>query len=334
MATIRDVAKAAGMSIGSVSRYLNGYALKEENMTKIKKAIEKLDFKQNYLAKGLKTKKSHAIGVVVNALTDVFAASIVTPLEYYLEKNNYELIMCDYQNDISNLKQKLQFLSSRNVDGVVIFHLSKPISYLYELQKQQIPIVAVDVPIAGFPCDAILTDNHHASENVVKNLYRAGHRQIGIIAGNSHDYVASQRLQGYVATMKKLGIYQPDLIAMGNYFQTSGYKATKKLLQSNRKITALYTTNYYLTLGAIHAINDLNLKIPQELAFVGFDDYDLSKVINPPLTVVAQPVKQMGEKTGEIILKRIKSPNLTSFKPHILNTKLIWRQSAGQKSFL
>lgn len=331
MATIRDVAKAAGVSIGSVSRYLNGYTLKKENMTKIQAAINHLNFEQNYLAKGLKTKKSHAIGVVVNALTDVFAASIVTPLEYYLEAHDYELIMCDYKDNLNILKEKLNFLCSRNIDGIVIFHLQQTIPILQHFQEKQIPIVAIDTPIAGFVCDAVLTDNYQASANVVTKLYQAGHQNIGIIAGNTQDYVGAKRLQGYVDTTQKLQIFQPNFVASGNHFKVSSYDATLRLLRQNPQISALYTTNYYLTLGAVQAINELDLKIPDDISFVGFDDYALSEVLKPQLTVVAQPVQEMGEKTGKLILNRINQPDSAPYHSHILKTHLVWRDSVIAK---
>lgn len=333
LATIRDVAKEAGVSLGTVSRYLNGYTLKEENMAKISAAIKKLSFKQNYIAKGLKTKKSHAIGVVVNALTDVFAASIITSLEYFLEENNYELIICDYQNDLSNLNQKLNFLNLRNIDGIVLFHVEQTLPILNKLKENGIPIIAVDTPISGFSCDTVLLDNFQASADVVKALYQKGHRKIGIISGGQQGYVGSQRLQGYVTTMKKYGLFDRSLVAGGSHLKISSYDATRQLLENNHQITALYSTNYYMTVGAIQAINELNLKIPTDISFIGFDDYDLSQVLKPQLTVVAQPVHQMGREIGKIILKRVSEPVIEPYQTKLFKGKIIWRDSAKKSNF-
>ena len=333
MATIRDVAKEAGVSLGTVSRYLNGYTLKKTNMDKIAAAIKKLGFKQNYLAKGLKTKKSHAIGVVVNALTDIFAASIVTSLEDFLEKNNYELIIADYKNNIKLLNEKLKFLYSRNVDGIVLFHVEQAVPILKEFRKKKIPVVAVDTPISGFECDTVLLDNYHASVEAVKSLYEIGHRQIGIISGGQQGYVGSERLRGYVAAMKKYGIFDRELIVGGSSFKDSSYDATLDLLKNNHQITALYSTNYYMTIGAIQAINELNLRIPADISFIGFDDYDISTVIKPQLTVVAQPVAKIGREIGKIIIQKITNPADLNYQTKLFKAKIVWRDSVLNKNF-
>ena len=141
MVTIREVAKEAGVSIGTVSRFLNGYQLKKNNMTTIQRAIDKLGYEENIIAKGLKNNRSMSIGVVVNSLTDVFATSIVSSLESFLEVNNYSLLLCDYQNDHNRLAHKMEFLRTRSVDGIVVFHLEENLPILKTLQDENIAIV-------------------------------------------------------------------------------------------------------------------------------------------------------------------------------------------------
>ena len=333
MATIRDVAQIAGVSVGTVSRYLNGYTLKKENDTKVSKAIKQLNFKQNYIAKGLKNKKSHTIGVIVNNLTDVFAASVVTPLEYYLEENGYSLILCDYANKMTNLEKKITFLDSRSVDGIVVFHLDHSIPALDALKEENIPLVAVDAPISGINCDAVLVDNYNASFNVVQKFYQLGHRKIGIIAGTKNRYISIERLRGYIDAMRENNIYEESLIEEGNYFKKDGYFCTKKLLKNNPDITALYITNYYMTIGAIQAIHEKGLIIPDDISIIGFDDYDLSDVIQPKLSVVAQPVHEIGKKIGKILLEKIKNPKNKKYKKYYLKTKLVWRDSVGKITY-
>ncbi|WP_086444749.1 LacI family DNA-binding transcriptional regulator [Candidatus Enterococcus lemimoniae] len=326
MATIREVAKEAGVSLGTVSRYLNGHQLKESNMTNIREAIEKLGYEENIIAKGLKNNKSLSIGVVINTLTDVFATSIVTYLESYLEENNYSLILCDYQNDLNKLEQKLEFLRSRSVDGIVIFHLEKKLAVLDKFEKEGIPIVAVDSPISDFETDTVLVDNYKASYDVVQKLAELGHERIGIIAGSQDRFIGRERLNGFVDAMKELDLYTDATIEIGDYKKESGYLKAKKMLDKGY-ITALYTTNYYMTLGAVQAVYERQLAIPEDISIVGFDHFELSDIFQPKLTVVEQPVKQIGETVGALLIQKIKDTTITENTVVELETSLLWRDS-------
>lgn len=133
--------------------------------------------------------------------------------------------------------------------------------------------------------------------------------------------------------MKKYGLFDRSLVAGGSHLKISSYDATRQLLENNHQITALYSTNYYMTVGAIQAINELNLKIPTDISFIGFDDYDLSQVLKPQLTVVAQPVHQMGREIGKIILKRVSEPVIEPYQTKLFKGKIIWRDSAKKSNF-
>ncbi len=326
LATIREVAKEAGVSIGTVSRYLNGYQLKKSNMINIKRAIEKLGYVENIIAKGLKNNRSLSIGVVINSLTDVFATSIVSYLETYLEKNNYSLLLCDYQNDYERLERKLEFLKSRSVDGMVVFHVEKKLDVLQKMKESGIAIVAVDSPIKNFKTDTVLVDNYQASYNVVDRLFEMGHEKIGIVAGSTHRFIGNERLNGYIDSMKRKNIYQEGLVVMGDYTKESGYEKTKELL-CNQEITALYSTNYYMTLGAVQALYEGKYSIPRDISVVGFDHFELSDIIQPKLTAVEQPIQKMGDMIGKLILERIDSAIDNQYTTAELDTTLLWRDS-------
>lgn len=326
MVTIREVAKKAGVSIGTVSRYLNGHQLKKQNMINVKNAIETLGFEENIIAKGLKNNRSHSVGVLVNSLTDVFATSIVSDLENYLEENNYGLLLGDYQNDYQKLERKLEFLRSRSVDGIVVFHLEENLQILNKLRAEGVAIVAVDSPIKGFKSDTVLVDNYQASFNVVDKLYENGHRNIGIVAGTTDRYIGSERFKGYEDSMKAKGIFSKNLIVSGDYTKEAGYVGALKLIE-NKELTAIYSTNYYMTLGVVQALFEKRIKIPEDISIIGFDHFELSDIIEPKLTVIEQPIKEMGNKIGELILKRIKDKNQGQTTTVEINTSLLWRKS-------
>ncbi|KAF1304944.1 LacI family DNA-binding transcriptional regulator [Candidatus Enterococcus willemsii] len=326
MATIREVAKEAGVSIGTVSRYLNGHQLKKNNMENIQRAIEKFGYEENIIAKGLKNNRSMSVGVLVNSLTDVFATSIVSSLENYLEKNNYSLLLCDYQNDYQRLERKLEFLKSRSVDGVVIFHLEKNLPILEKLRSAGIAIIAVDSPIKGFKTDTVLVDNYQSSYNVVDKFFDEGHEKIGIIAGDTTRYIGLERLNGYIDSMKEKNIFSEELIVMGDYTKEAGYLGAMKLLEKTG-ITALYSTNYYMTLGAVQALLEKEKKIPEDISVIGFDHFELSDIIQPKLTVVEQPIQEIGEMVGQLIMDNLKGKKRKHFTTIELETTLLWRAS-------
>lgn len=327
MVTIREVAKEAGVSLGTVSRYLNGHQLKKVNMDRIGEAIDKLGYRENMIAKGLKNNKSRSVGVVINTLTDVFATSIVGHLESYLEENNFSLILCDYQNDLEKLEKKLDFLYSRSVDGVVVFHVEKEVAMLKKMKKENIPIIAVDAPIGNFLTDTVLVDNYQASHQVVEKFIELGHKEIGIIAGSQDRFIGKERLNGYIDAMKESGFYSPSLIKIGDYTKESGHSKTQEILNEH-KLTALYTTNYYMTLGSVQALYENGVKIPDDVSLIGFDHFELSDILQPKLSVIEQPVEMMGNMIGKLLIDRIKGVLIKEEKKIIeLPTSLLWRDS-------
>lgn len=329
LVTIREVAKEADVSIGTVSRYLNGHQLKQKNQTNIKKAIKKLGYKENIIAKGLKNNRSLSIGVLVNSFTDIFAMSIVSYLENYLEKYNYSFLLCDYQNNNKRLKEKLAFLENRFVDGMVIFPLDKNLDCLKQSIAKHIAIVAVDAPIKTIKTDTVLVDNYDASYEVVEKLFKFGHKKIGIIAGKTDRFIGRKRLAGYIDSMKNKNIYNEKLIAVGNYTKESGYIKTKQLIERNQ-LTALYSTNYYMTIGAIQALIEENYSIPKDISLIGFDHFGLSNIMQSKLTAVEQPIEEIGLTIGKLILKQINHSTLDQPLTIELKTKLVWRDSVRE----
>lgn len=327
-ATIRDVAKKAGVSLGTVSRYLNGYLLREENRKKIEKAIQELGFKENMIAKGLKNNRSMTIGVAIGSLTDIFSTSIVTAIENTAAKHNYSIMLCDYQGSLEKLGQKLMFLKDRSIDGLILFNVSQRVPVLDEYVKEGIPIVAMDCPIAGLTTDQVIVDNAFASFQAVENLIEHGHRKISIIAGHEGIYSSDERLRGYLEALKTYGISpQEEWVRYGRFSNSGGYRAAKEILQGEEYPTALYVTNYYMMLGAMMAVYELNIKVPEQLSIIGFDHFELSDVIKPALTVIEQPIEKMGEAAAMLVLKRIKE-DYTDFPITCkLSTHMLTRES-------
>lgn len=307
-ATIRDVAKEANVSVGTVSRYLNGQQLKKSNMEAVEKAIKKLEYKENIIAKGMKNNITKSVGVVINTLTDIFATSIVTSLESILEINDYSLVICDYQQDEEKLEHKLKFLRSRNVDAIVLFHVEDNLSVLDDFREANIPILSIDCPISNGINDAIVIDNYDASYQALDILYSNNHTDIGIIAGSLDRYTGRERFRGCEDFFKQHNkLIDDHYVYYGNYQKIDGYDAMNYFLSLKKRPTAIYTINYYMTIGAIQSIHEHGLKIPEDISLVGFDYLDIFDVFDVNITMVEQPLKQIGEKAATMILDRLKS---------------------------
>lgn len=328
-ATIRDVARQAEVSVGTVSRFLNGYTLRPDNRRRIEDAISALGFQENLLAKGLKNNRSRTLGVVLGSLTDIFATSIVTAAERTAAQDNYSIIICDYEGSAKKLREKLHFLKIRSVDGLILFPggFSVP-DMLEEYTAQGIPVVIVNDDMPAFVTDKVTVDNANASFRAVELLIHQRHRDIAVINGDEAVYTGRERLRGYLEALQTYDIpVQASYITCGRFITRGGYEAAKTLLTLQRPPTALYVTNYYMTFGAMMAVSDLGLKVPQDVSVVGFDHFEFSDVIRPALTVIEQPTDKIGEAAARIVLRRIQG-DLQDFPVHQrIKTRMLLRDS-------
>lgn len=323
-ATIKDVAKYTGLSIATISKYINGGNVLERNKILIEEAIKALDFKVNEIARGLKTNKTMTIGVLIPSLENIFFTSIVSNIENILIQNGYSTIICDYKEDAALEKEKMDFLLTKMVDGIITMPLGSSGEHIVRAIERNVPVVLIDRPIKDVNCDVVLVDNLNASYNAVEQLIIRGHKRIGIICGSEDIYTAQERLKGYLRVHEDYAMQiDESLIKFGNYQLESGYKLLLELLDTEPAPTAVFVTNYEMTLGAIIAINERNEKIPEDLSFIGFDNLQMAKIVKPPLSIVVQPMQQIGETAANTLIKRLKGdmsnfPSMFRLKTEVL----------------
>jgi LacI family transcriptional regulator len=304
--TIKDVARLAGLSTATISKYLNGFSVKDHNRIKIENAIKALNFSVNSLARGLKTNRTMTIGVLIPSLENIFATSIVSHIERVLLEHGYSTIICDYNHNVELENTKFDFLMSKYVDGIIIMPLGLSEERVMNAMSRDIPIISIDRPMKNRECDVVLVDNMNASYNAVEQLIIRGHKEIGIICGPKDIYTAQERLKGYLRVHEDYGMQvNEDNIKFGDYEVQSGYDLMNSFMKNGGSIDAVFVTNYEMTLGAVMAINEMNIKIPDDLSFIGFDNQQLAAVIKPNLTIVVQPIRQIGECAVDLILKRL-----------------------------
>lgn len=327
-ATMKDVAKKSGLSIATISKYINGGNVLEENRVVIDKAIKELGFEVNEIARGLKTNKTMTIGLLIPSLENIFFTSIVSNIESILIKNGYSTIICDYKEDKSLEKQKLDFLVKKMVDGIITMPMGCDLEVINSVINRNIPVVLIDRALKGVECDTVLVDNLNASYNALEQLIILGHKRIGIICGPEDIYTAQERLKGYERVHEDYDMtIESELIKKGDYQVESGYRLLLELIEMEEPPTAVLVTNYEMTLGAVMAINESDIKVPDDISIIGFDNLQLAKVVKPPLSIVIQPVKQIGEVAANMILRRLKGDN-SNFPSMIrLKTELMLKDS-------
>ncbi len=306
MSTIKDVAKEAGVAVGTVSRYLNGVELKEANRIKVEEAIQKLDFKINPIARGLKTNRTNTIGIVIPDFTDIYATTIVRKIEQKLYEYGYNIFVCDSWGSLETERNKVEILVQKLVDGLIVYPCSEDINHLSKAKDSGIPIVTIDMAVKDFECDQVLSDNINATYKAVEWLIANNHRRIGLINGQTHRFTSGERLMGYERAHADYSLeIDRQLVKNSGYHEKSGYDSLAEFMKLANPPTAVVACNYYTTIGSVKAINHLGIKVPEELSLIGFDDLGLSEVVKPALTVITQPMEEIGRTAAELILSRI-----------------------------
>jgi len=299
--TIKDVAQYTGLSIATISKYINGGNVLEDNRKRIGEAIEILDYKVNYAARSLKTNKTMTVGILLPSLFTPFFSLLCAHIEPLLKTHGYSMIVCCYHDDPAEEIRKLQFMQSLNIDGIIAVPTSATAEELIALN---IPVVLMDRNIPGL--DGVVTDNISAVHGVVEELIIHGHRRIGIILGPLEVTTANERRLGYERAFADYNLpIDENLIRIGDYDIASGYREMMELLNMNPPPTAVMASSHDITVGAIMAAYERKLKIPDDISFVGYDEEQITKVFNSPVTTVLQPLEEIAENVTELLVRRI-----------------------------
>lgn len=310
-ATIKDIAKKTGLGLATISSYLNGGNVREANRIKIEAAIEELHYEINEVARGLKTNKTKTIGVVIPELNNIFCTEIITSMEDVLRNHGYATIVCDCRTDKKLEKEAISFLKQKRVDGIINMPVDETGAHLKSFCKSGKPVVLIDRKIEKLNCDSVFVDNRTASKEAVELLIEHGHRHIGIIAGPQDIFTAKERLQGYRDALAKANIpVEEQQIYYGDYKMSSGVRGLEKLVHENPKMTAVFVSNYEMTMGSVIGANELGVSIPDNLSLVGYDNLAFARSCRPKLTIVVQPTENIGSEVARIMLERLEASEI------------------------
>ena len=329
---MKDIARLTGLGLATISSYFNGGNVREKNRVKIEKAIEELHYEVNEVARGLKTNATKTIGVVIPELNNIFCAEIITGMEDILRSHGYATIVCDCRTDKKLEQEAVEFLIRRRVDGIINMPVDETGAHLKRFQKTGKPIVLIDRKIQGIPWDSVLVDNKKAAEDAMQLFIEKGHRKIGIIGGPEGIFTAEERLEGYYTALKKAGIsIKNSLVYRGDYTIQGGVRGLEQLVRENPDMTAVFVTNYEMTMGAMIGVNELGIQIPEQLSMIGFDNLQFARACRPKLTIVSQPTDRIAKEIARIILEHLEKKEERSEEPFMekLQTEIMEGKSVS-----
>ncbi|WP_332631825.1 LacI family DNA-binding transcriptional regulator [Halalkalibacter flavus] len=323
MATIREVAKKAGVSVATVSRVINGTGrVKKATEEKVLDIVKQLNYTPSSIAVSLNNKKSKTIGLLLPDITNPFFAELAKGVEEVAKKKGYTVILCNSNGDLQSELDHLQVLEQKYVDGIILS--SHTLTYSH-IEECKIPIVSIDRTLDG-KLSSVTSKNYEGAMLATRHLLKKGCERIAHIAGPQNIVTARKRLEGYMAVVKDKSWYSDELLVYGDYEIQTGYEATLKLLNSTQKIDGIFAGNDLMAVGSLKAIYSLGLRVPEDVAVIGFDGINFSKITIPELSTIAQPIFEMGLLATDTILDEIVN-NKKNQSFHELSVSLIERDS-------
>jgi DNA-binding LacI/PurR family transcriptional regulator len=331
--TIHDVARLAGTSKSTVSRYLNGQKIKKETKEALDKAIETLNFHRNVNARRLVTNKTHTIGVIVDDISNVFYSGIIKGIEFVANQHGYNCIFLSWTSNYNKEISFLNYLYEGQVDGVILLSFRKREEQdLLEIKQSAYPIALIGDHGEMDGIFSVDVDNAAGISEVVSYLHGIGHHAIAYISGPECAAASKYRLKGYRQTMESLGLgYHPEWVIEADWSNSGGYAAMEKLM-TVEGITAVVSSTDETAIGALRALQQNGKHVPDDMSIVGFDDITLASWVYPSLTTVRQPFREIGMKAAEGLFNKIEGAVDVDWTHHLLKPALIVRDSCGKRS--
>ncbi len=330
VATIKEVAQEAGVSTATVSRVMSGRnGAGAQVKRRVLAVAERLRYQPNRSAQILRSRRRNLIGAVIPDLQNPFFTGIVRGVEEVLHAAGFTLFLANSDEVSSREENEIRALQAEGVSGLVLIPCNPGGDHYANILTAELPVVAVDRVPDGTEVDLVKTANADGARVAVSHLLSLGFREIAIINGPIDYAVASERLEGFHQAMRSVGAkVHRDWEQHEDFRIDGGYKAARRILDGNTRPRALFVTNYLMTLGALQAIHELKLRIPEDIAVVGFDDMPWAISLNPPLTAVGQPTTDLGRTAAQLLLERLEHPE-RPFRKVILQPRLIVRASCG-----
>lgn len=314
MTTIKDIAKAVGVSVTTVSRALNGYSdVSEKTRKKVEEIAKELNYSPNTLARSLVMNKSKTIGLLISGINkgsikDNFTFEVLIGLNQYIGETDYDLIIFSTTSTKQREKTYSQLCRERKVDGVIISGIRTDDSYLREVVDSEIPCVLIDIPIESSTVGYITTDNILGAKKGVQHLLELNHQNIAMMNGHEYAFVSKQRLEGYFQALEGHGSkVNLNWVVNGDFDEEKAEEQAIKLLNLYPEITAFFCASDLMAMGVMKAAKRLNRRVPEDLSIVGYDDILLAEHITPALSTIAQNKVALGYEAAKLLINMLEN---------------------------
>ncbi len=331
--TIRDVARKAGTSPATVSRVLTGSAnVRPEKREAVLRAIEELNYTPNLLARGLKTQRTQTLGVIINDIQDIFYSTVTKGIQDFARCNDYQILIADTAADPARERKMLQVMRDKGVDGIVFAPLGWNQDAVQALLDEGMALIAVDRTLAGVELPTVLVENRRGAEEAVQHLAQQGYETIALLNSYKPITTYQEREQGYRQALENMG-WEIDerLVLQGGSSLEDGQEMMRALLQRRPLPDAIFAASGSLALGALSALREANIRVPQDIGFAVFDDFEYFNILSPTLTAVRQPAYQLGETAASLLLDAFREEKSVPLSTIILPVELMVRESSQQR---
>lgn len=308
--TIRDVARESSLSIATVSRYLNGKGyLSEQSEKKIKDVMERLDYKPNEVARSLSNRKTNTIALIIPDITNPFFPELVVAIEGVARARGYSLFLINTEEEMLHSNGFWRSLESRFIDGLILGSFQFTGEVLKGMQNMNLPFVRIDRGAGEDEDNSFGVDNSEGAKLAVEHLIEVGCKKIAHISGPSTYPSSLERVKGYREAMNKYLPLQEECIYEGDFSLESGQKLTKQLMSNHRDCDGIFFGNDLMAIGALKALKLMNIRVPQEIAIIGFDGIQLTEMVDPEISTIEQPIYELGKLATTHLIDMIEKKN-------------------------
>ena len=329
---MKDVAERARVSVSTVSHVLNGTRkVAEGTRVGVLAAVEELGYRPNLLAKGLKTRRTYTLGLLIPDIQNPFFTSVVRGVEDVALSRGYHLFLCNTDEDAGREDEYVVELAKKGVDGLMVAPSASRAERAGRLRSEGVPFVFVDRRVEGVEADVVGVDNRAGMRLVAEHLVGMGHRRVGMVSGPLDKASGRERYEGLKGALEELGSGLEDrLVRFGDFKTAGGREGARGLMDLGTPPTAIVAANNQMTLGALLEIEGRGLRVPEDVSVVGFDDPEWAPLVSPPLTAVAQPTYEMGVRAAGLLLDRIEGVPEAPARSVLLEPWLVVRGSVAR----